>query len=87
MSDIIVASVRSPLPCVYCLPEIKTMSAGEDSLLGYFVKRDDINASKRIVFMGRLRGIMVACWITYHYHLCSNRGVGTFKGLEVVRSI
>ena len=27
-------------------------------------------------YRGRLRGLTVACWITDHYHLCSNLGVG-----------
>jgi len=26
--------------------------------------------------LGRLRGLAVACWITDHYHLSSNLGVG-----------
>ena len=46
---------------------------------------------------GTVRGLTVACWITNHYHRCSNLGVGISEGcfvfdfaslqLEVVRSI
>ena len=48
-------------------------------------------------FMGRLRGLTVTCWITNHYHACSNLNVGIAEGcfifdfaslpLEVARPI
>ena len=53
-----------------------------------------VDVNKRL---GRLRGVMVACWITDHYHPCLNLGVGIPEGsfiidfaslpLEVVRTI
>jgi len=32
------------------------------------------------IYIGRLRGLAVACWNTDHYHTCSNRGVGISEG-------
>jgi len=32
---------------------------------------------------GALRGLVVACWTTDHYHPCSNPGVGISEGCFV----
>ena len=35
------------------------------------------------IYIGRLRGLAVACWTTDHYHPCSNLGVGISEGCFV----
>ena len=37
-----------------------------------------------IPWLGRLRGLAVACWTTEHYHPCSNPGVGISEGCFVI---
>ena len=38
-------------------------------------------------FNGRLRGLAIACWITDHYHACSNPGVGISEGCFIFRFV
>ena len=35
-------------------------------------------------FLGRLRGLAVACWMTYHYYPGSNPSVGIFEGCFII---
>ena len=39
------------------------------------------------IYVGRLRGLAVAYWITDHYHPCSNTGVGISEGCFVFRFV
>jgi len=61
------------------------------------VKHQLLYAAFHLLRKGRLRGLTVECWITDHYHTCSNLGVGISEGcfifdfaslpLEVARPI
>ena len=48
----------------------------------YWIK-SYLSDRSQCIARGRIRGLAVACWTTYHYHPCSNPGVGISGGYFV----
>jgi len=68
---------------------IPTIKEDAPSMASLWMWNDDKQTAQLILIFsrlilniqkGRLRGLAVECWTTYHYHPCSNPGTGISEG-------